>query len=133
MTAVVLVALLAAGLGGTMAGCGGREPVGVPVPATTPTPSASAGLLLGKWEVRDGQLAKSTIQLGERVEFKADGTLTWGVKDGSYSVFRDQMLTLKWAFGETLDYDCTVEGDTLTLIRHTPCGKQDRYVLQRVE
>ena len=125
--AVVAMAIVAVGLYGPLVGCDSR------VPQSTPTPSPLAAQIVGKWVVKDGHLAKTQIVLGQEVEFQADGRYTWGKQEGSWSLFGEQILSIHSAYGEEFSYTFTLEGDTLSMSRGTNCGKEDLYVLERVE
>ena len=130
VVALLLVPLLL----GAMTGCDNSTPACQPTPASTPTLSATSRLILGQWVINDGHLAKSQIKLGEKVEFRPDGTFLWEANVGQYSIFRDQVITLKRsAVGESFEYDFTVSEGILVMSRGTNCGKEDRYVLERVE
>ncbi len=121
------IALLAACLGEALAGCRASAPT------STPTPSPVERVLVGKWEVRGGTSPKAQVIVGEQVEFLADGTYTWGKQEGSYSVFQDRAITLRSTYGEDLHYDLAIWGEALTLSRGTPCGKEERFELQRLK
>lgn len=132
LAAKALAALLVLALASALLGCDTRSPACRPTPTAVPTPSATVRLLLGPWVVTDGQLAKTQIVLGEKVEFHDDGTFTWEGKIGQYSLFQEQTITLKRsAVGEAFEYAITVTEDSLVLSRGTNCGKEDRYVLAR--
>lgn len=68
------------------------------------------------------------------MEFRGDGTFSWEGKSGEYSLFRDETIRLKRsAVGEKQEYYISLSQDTLTLTRYTNCGKEDQYILTRVE
>ncbi len=116
---------LGLGLLGLAAGCGGAAA------QPTATPSVVARMLVGKWVVKAGHLAKLEITLGDEVQFGADGRYTWGKQEGSYSVFRDEIVTIHSTYGEKFEYRLIVARDVLTMSRGTDCGKEDLYVLER--
>ncbi len=121
---IVAVLLLAA----LLAGCAG----GTPTPA--PTLSATAQQLVGQWLISEGVLAKSGESLaGQKMEFRRDGTFTWEKKEGTYSVYEDMAVQLASTYGEELSYEIKLTGDTLEMNHYTSCGKQDHFLLQRLE
>ncbi len=125
--AVFITTIAMLTLCGFLAGCARSTP-----PAT-PTLSPLARLIVGKWVVKDGHLAKTQIILGQEVEFQADGRYTWGKQEGSWSLFGEQTLSIHSAYGEEFSYTFTLEGDTLSMSRGTNCGKEDLYVLERAK
>ncbi|MDI7274920.1 MAG: hypothetical protein QME94_02970 [Anaerolineae bacterium] len=118
---------------GAATACDSPRPSCATTPEPTPTISILATSLVGTWEVVDGEAPKAPVILGERAEFQPGGAFTWGKRQGTYSVYRDVMITLRWQFGESFEYETTIQGDLLTIVRYTACGKQERFALRRVK